>query len=135
MTQFQGNRHPIDLSNLDALEELQLNASEMDYIPPILQNITSNKLMKVLFILSDKTLGIYLKDPRQWAQVDLALKALFNRIQSARGSTRGNDHWYPRVSFLVTHSASTYNVSECGKRILPRVSERECVDISGEFLW
>jgi hypothetical protein len=135
VAQFQGYGDSFNLSSLEVLEELQLNAKRIDYIPPILQEITSRKFTKLFFTLSGAALGHHVQVPQKWEKLDLTLESLANSIRSARRSTGDKDRWRLRVSFLVTRPVSDdHNFSESTKRLLPRASEHECVEISGEIV-
>jgi hypothetical protein len=80
-------------------------------------------------------LPVLLKDPGGWAQLDLELESLDDRVRSSRGTLEDSSDAGLLVEFFVTSLLSTPfqdpDIKECANRLLPRFSKRERIRIGG----
>ena len=117
------------------LKGVHLQASNVRYIPSILQAITSSKFVAILLSLSDEDLESHLKCPQDWPQLDLELCLLADRIQSAYISTGGGDDWHLWVKFFMTSPVSDRDFGERAESLLPESYKHDHVIVTGEVVW
>ena len=115
----------IDLTNVDALEELEFNVNQIHNTTQTLQTITSSKL--ALIVLNSN--GNHYNYSNAWKRLDAALYTLIHRIESGQEPRDDGSRLHVKLSL----GSNTYScdVMESANQLLPKCIEHGYVTAFG----
>ena len=116
----------INLTDCDALREMDLNTEVANHLPSIIKTVTSHQLKEIRFILSDPTLEKHYDYLDEWELIDEEICSLIDRIRP----TCGSGDWRLSLKFVITSVVDTGAVGRSAAQLLPASNRHKCITIS-----
>ena len=118
----------VDLTNVDALEELEFNLDHIHHTTRVLQTITSSRLAVIILNCN----GNHHNYPNAWKRFDAALYTLVDRIQSTQGpEDEGPD---VRVQLFLKSKTQDYDFADASSQLLSVCIGRGWVTVFGAIV-
>ena len=118
----------IDLTNVDALEELEFSLDHIHHTTHVLQTITSSRLAVIILNCN----GNHHNYPNAWKRLDAALYALVDRVQSTQGLE--DEGLGVRVQLFLKSKTQDYDYVDASRQLLPKCIGRGWVMVFGAIV-
>ena len=118
----------INLENFDALEELEFDVDQINFIAHALRTITSNRIAAI--VLNPK--GDHRHYKNAWEKLDTELYVLVDRTESLRGP-QDDGSTLPRVKLVLRSKAADCDPMKFASQLLPKCVGLGCVTVAEEI--